>query len=97
MERLACILEAGDDDIALKAIGELRQMEAQNQKDEHKFADIIAVQQQHARVDAIANELGVDQRLILDATATSGGSVEGVAKPPAKKAGRKKQGRRKKA
>ncbi len=96
MDRLACILEAGADDIALKAISELRHMEAQNQKDEHKFAD-IAIQQQHARLDAIATELGVDPRLIVDATEASGGSVEAPAKLPAKKAKRAKQGRRKKA
>jgi hypothetical protein len=96
MERLACILEAGDDDIALKAIGELRQMEAQNQRDEHKYVE-LKIQQQHARLDAIATELGVDPRLIVDATEASGGSVDRPAEPPAKAKGRAKQGRRKKA
>jgi hypothetical protein len=96
MERLACILEAGDDDIALKAIGELRQMEAQNQRDEHKYVE-LKIQQQHARVDAIATELGVDPSLIVDATAASGGSIEGPEDSPPQAKGRAKQGRRKKA
>ncbi len=95
MDRLACILEAGADDIALKAISELRHMEAQNQKDEHKYVE-LKIQQQHARLDAIATELGVDPRLIVDATEASGGSVDRPSEPPAKAKGRAKQGRRKK-
>jgi hypothetical protein len=96
MERLAEILEHGADDIALKAVAEIRHMEAQNQKDEHKIAD-YAIQQRHARVDAIARELGVDPGLIVDASEASGSSVDSPEKPPAKQKQRAKQGRRKKA
>lgn len=97
MDRLTEILEHGDDDIALKAVSEIRHMEAQNQKDDHKLAD-YAIQRQHARLDAIADELGVDRHLIVDATTSSGGSVESTARTPAQpKPKRAQQGRRKKA
>src|SRR6056297_1540160 len=37
--------------------------EAQNQADEHKVVD-VRIQQEHARLDAIAAELGVEQAVI---------------------------------
>lgn len=64
-------LEDPDPRIAVRAAAIAVLMEAQNQKDEHKVID-VGIQQQHARLDAIAAELGVDQRLIEDASRQAG-------------------------
>jgi hypothetical protein len=39
ISRLRAVVETGNDDIALKAIAEIRHMESQNQKDEHLEAN----------------------------------------------------------
>jgi len=39
ISRLRNVVETGDDEIALKAIAEIRHMESQNQKDEHLEAN----------------------------------------------------------
>jgi hypothetical protein len=71
--RLREIVEHGDDEIALKAIAEARQIEAQNQKDEHKIVD-VSISNRHAELDAIAADLGLDVGLIeAVARKTSGG------------------------
>jgi hypothetical protein len=71
--RLREIIEHGDDEIALKAIAEARQIEAQNQKDEHKVVD-VRISNRHAELDAIAADLGVDVGLIEAVSRkTSGG------------------------
>ena len=77
MERITSIIEHGADDIALKAIGEIRQMEAQNQKDEHKVVD-IGLQLKDDDVVAIAAELGIDAGVIIDAARLADGDIESV-------------------
>jgi hypothetical protein len=47
--------------------------ESQNQKDEHKVVD-IGIAKRNAELDAIASDLGIDPRLILDAERASGDS-----------------------
>jgi hypothetical protein len=71
--RLRDLIETGDDEIALKAIAEVRQLEGQNQKDEHKIVD-VSISARNDRLDAIAADLGIDQGFI-EATAreASGG------------------------
>lgn len=45
--------------------------EGQNQKDEHKVVD-IGIAKRNAELDAIASDLGIDPRLIVDAKAEGG-------------------------
>lgn len=71
------IIEHGTDDIALKAISEIRQMEAQNQKDEHKVVD-IGIQLKDDDVVAIAAELGIDAGIVVDASRIADGDAESV-------------------
>lgn len=82
--RLRDIIETGtDDDIALKAIAEARHLEAQNQKDEHKFVD-VQLHKRDAELDAIAAELGVEVHLVEDAERSRGGRdhcIEGAGEP----------------
>jgi len=67
LQRLESVIKfSPDDEIAIKAIAQVRAMEQQNQKDEHKVVD-VEIQQQHARLDAVADELGVD-RAAIEAT-----------------------------
>lgn len=77
INRLKAIVTEGDDEIALKAIAEVRHLEAQNQKDDHKVVD-VNVQQYNDQLDSIAAELGIPPGLILDATAESGGADNGT-------------------
>jgi hypothetical protein len=67
----------GDPEIALKAIAEVRHLESQNQKDEHKAVD-VSLRAEHDRLDAIARDLGLEVGLIEAAEGQSGGSVGGV-------------------
>lgn len=50
--------------------------EAQNQSDEHKLVD-VRIKQEHARLDAIAAELGIDRGLIESAERQAGGCDDG--------------------
>jgi hypothetical protein len=50
--------------------------EKQNQDDQIKLT-ALAIQQRNARLDAIADELGIDPRLIVDASRSSSGGVVG--------------------
>jgi hypothetical protein len=61
--RLRDIITEGDEEIALKAIAEVRQLESQNQRDEHKLVD-VSLSTRNDRLDAIAADLGIDQGLI---------------------------------
>lgn len=60
--RLKSVIETGDDEIALKAITEARQLEAQNQKDEHKnlddFSQLVLTLAAREGVDLAAIGLG---------------------------------------
>ena len=68
MERLYHLRDfAEKESTQLAAAAAIIAAEAQNQKDEHKFVD-VRLQREHARLDAIASELGVDQAAIADAT-----------------------------
>jgi len=51
-------------------------MEKQNQDDEHKFVD-ISVQRQHYKLDAIAEELGLDPGLIESVSREAGSDIGG--------------------
>jgi hypothetical protein len=75
--RLRDIIESGDDEIALKAIAEARQLETQNQKDEHKIVD-VSISTRHAELDAIAADLGIDVGLI-EAVSRKAGSGDSLA------------------
>ena len=56
IERLRHLIEMGEDDeLALKAIGQVRLLESQNQKDEHKDLDEFS-----NRVLELANRLGIE-------------------------------------
>jgi hypothetical protein len=71
--RLRDIIMESDEATALKAIAEVRHMEAQNQKDEHKIVD-VSISARNDRLDAIAADLGIDQGLVeLVAREASGG------------------------
>ena len=76
--RLRDIIENGDEEIALKAIAEVRQMESQNQKDEHKLVD-VSISARNDRLDAIAADLGIDQGLIESVAREASGGDSGDA------------------
>ncbi len=75
--RLRDLIMEGDPEIALKAIAEVRHLESQNQKDEHKAVD-VSLRAEHDRLDEIARDLGIEVGLIEAAERQSGGSVGGV-------------------
>ena len=68
------IVEGKDDELALKAISQARQMESQNQKDEHKKLDEFS-----QRVITLAGRLGIDLAAIgigeTSEDAASGGNA----------------------
>jgi hypothetical protein len=74
--RLRDIIAEGDEEIALKAIAEVRQLESQNQKDEHKLVD-VSLSTRNDRLDAIAADLGIDQGLIESIAREAGGGDSG--------------------
>lgn len=71
IQRLRDIVESGEDDMALKAISEARQMVAQNQKDEHKVID-VRVETRHDELSGIAADLGIDVSVIETAEREAG-------------------------
>ena len=71
--RLRDMIENGDDEIALKAIAEARQLESQNQKDQHKVVD-VSVSERNYQLDAIASDLGLDPSVIEAVAREAGGS-----------------------
>jgi hypothetical protein len=75
--RLRDLIMEGDPEIALKAIAEVRHLESQNQKDEHKAVD-VSLRAEHDRLDEIARDLGIEVGLIEAAERQSGGGVGGV-------------------
>ena len=68
ISRLKSIVEMGDDDITLKAIAEIRHMEAQNQKDEHLEANEF-----RTRLLTIAAQRGIN----VDSLGRSDRAIEG--------------------
>ena len=76
--RLRDIIMESDEATALKAIAEVRHMEAQNQKDEHKIVD-VSISARNDRLDAIAADLGIDQGLIESVARETGGGDSGDA------------------
>ena len=56
----------------------LMSAEQQNQSDEHKVID-VQLQFSHDRLSQIADELGIDPRLICDAEAQTGRGIESVS------------------
>ena len=72
VDRLKSIICGHDEELALKAIAEVRHLESQNQKDEHKVLD-VRVATRHDELDAIAADLGLEVGAIEDATGQSGG------------------------
>ena len=65
--RLRDIIIEADEEIALKAIAEVRHLEAQNQKDEHKIVD-VSISARNFELDAIAADLGVEIGIVEDAS-----------------------------
>lgn len=51
--------------------------EKQNQDDEHKVVD-VRIQSRHAELDAIAADLGVDLRVVEDASRKAEGGTDGT-------------------
>lgn len=51
--------------------------EKQNQEDEHKVVD-VRIANRHAELDAIASDLGIDIRVIEDASRTSTNSTHPI-------------------
>jgi len=56
--------------------------ERQNQEDEHKLID-VRIHQRNTELDAIARDLGIDPRLIVDAQRASGSGDRGTQDIPA--------------
>jgi stalled ribosome rescue protein Dom34 len=65
--RLRDLIEEGDPEIALKAIAEVRHLESQNQRDEHKVVD-VSIAAGNFELDAIASDLGIEVGVVEDAT-----------------------------
>jgi stalled ribosome rescue protein Dom34 len=65
--RLRDLIEDGDPEIALKAIAEVRHLESQNQRDEHKVVD-VSIAAGNFELDAIASDLGIEVGVVEDAT-----------------------------
>lgn len=73
LERLESVIRYSDDDeIAIKAIAQVRAMEQQNQKDEHAKIDEF-----RNRVLAIAERCGIDINLLGFSQEAAGGSEAG--------------------
>jgi hypothetical protein len=73
--RLRDLIEDGDPEIALKAIAEVRHLESQNQRDDHKVVD-VSIAAGNFELDAIAADLGIDIGAIEAADrAAAGGAV----------------------
>lgn len=72
VERLREIMQSSNDEIALKAIAQVRALEAQNQKDEHKVID-VHVSARLNQLDALAADLGIEVEAIEDATRQASG------------------------
>ena len=71
VDRLKSIICGHDEELALKAIAEVRHLESQNQKDEHKVLD-VRVATRHDELDAIAADLGIEVGVIEDAAGQGG-------------------------
>jgi hypothetical protein len=71
--RLRDLIEDGDPEIALKAIAEVRHLESQNQRDDHKVVD-VSIAAGNFELDAIAADLGIEIGAIeaADRAATCG-------------------------
>ena len=76
VQRLAEIVDGGDDEIALKAIAEARHMEAQNQKDEHAKIDEF-----NQRLLGLAERCGIDIALLGFGSAADCGAEGGDVAP----------------
>ena len=80
INRLQAIVAGQDDELALKAIAETRQMISQNQKDEHKVVD-VGVATRHDQLSEIATDLGITVGALTHADRageSSGSGVDGV-------------------
>lgn len=66
VERLREIMQSPNDEIALKAIAQVRHLEAQNQRDEHKVLD-VRISLRHDQLPGIAADLGIEISAIEDA------------------------------
>jgi hypothetical protein len=73
--RLKTIITQGSDEIALKAIAEIRHLELQNQKDEHKVID-VKLALRNTDLDEIASDLGIEISVIEDASRKAGISFD---------------------
>ena len=75
VERVCYLRDYGEkESTQIAAVNAITQMMSQNQKDEHKLVD-AHISAEHARLDEIAADLGVDAGLIESfARKTSGGT-----------------------
>lgn len=78
VETLRDIAQGSEKDSArVAACNALLSAEAQNQRDEHKVAD-IAVAKRNGELAAIAADLGIEISAVEDAQGSGGGSIEDV-------------------
>lgn len=70
IQKLDEALESEDERIKIRAVKIVTDMEAQNQKDEHKVVD-VELSARNAELDALAADLGIATDLIVDGTAES--------------------------
>jgi len=77
-ERTLEHLESENPRLQSIGVSNVLMMESQNQKDEHKFADLI-VQTRNAELAEIASDLGIEESVVQDAESQSGGSIEATS------------------
>mgnify|MGYP005610432167 FL=1 len=71
VERLQRIVQGQDDELALKAIGQAKSLESQNQTDEHKNLDEFS-----SNLIKLAARLGIDVGAICNRDEASGRAIE---------------------
>jgi HD-like signal output (HDOD) protein len=70
-------LRSDDPRVKMRALAVAVAMEKQNQSDEHKVLD-LGNQRKDDQLAAIAAELGLDPRIVLDAERVASGDAEGT-------------------
>ena len=80
METIDAALSDPDPKIALRAVAILKDMEAQNQRDEHKLID-VNVATRHDQVALLAADLGIEISVIEDASRQAGRGVGRIEEP----------------
>lgn len=69
-------LDSHDERTKLGALRVVAALESQNQKDEHKFVD-VQLHSEHARLDVVSSELGIDASIVQRIANEAGRSIGG--------------------